>query len=51
MASSMLLRGLEGRSGYLLKERLVFLYKSMCLGTLSHPQEQFNSAVLCLDLM
>jgi hypothetical protein len=50
-ASSMLLRGLEGRSGHLLKERLVFLQKSMCLGVLSRPQEQFNSAVLCLNLM
>ena len=45
-ASSMLLGGLKGRSGYLLKERLAFLQKSMCSGVLSRPQEQFNSAVL-----
>jgi hypothetical protein len=50
-ASFILLRGLEGRSGYLLKERLVFLQKSMCLGVLSCPQEHFNLAVLCLNLL
>jgi len=39
-ASFMLLGGLKGRSGHLLKERLVFLQKSMCSGVLSRPQEQ-----------
>jgi len=50
-ASFMLLEGLKGRSGHLLKERLVFLQKRMCLGVLSRPQEQFNSAVSCLNLL
>jgi hypothetical protein len=50
-ASFILLGGLVGRSGHLLKERLVFLQKSMCSGVLSRPQEQFNSAVLCLNLV
>jgi hypothetical protein len=50
-ASSMLLGGLKGRSAYLLTERLVFLLERMCSGVLSRPQEQFNSAVSCLNLM
>jgi hypothetical protein len=50
-ASFILLRGLEGRSSHLLKDCLVFLQKSMCLGVLSRPQEQFNSAVSYLNLM
>jgi hypothetical protein len=50
-ASFILLGGLEDRSGHLPKERLVFLQKSMCLGVLSRPQEHFNSAVSCLNLL
>jgi hypothetical protein len=50
-ASFILLGGLEGRSGHLPKERLVFLQKSMCSGVLSRAQEHFNSAVSCLNLL
>jgi hypothetical protein len=50
-ASFILLGGLEGRSGHLPKERLVFLQKSMCSGVLIRPQEQFNSAESCLNLV
>lgn len=45
-ASPILLGGLKGWTGHLLKECLVFLQKSMCSGVLSRPHEQFSLAVL-----
>jgi hypothetical protein len=54
-ASFILLRGLEGRSGHLLKERLVFLQKSMCLGVLTFKSParaiQFSCVVSEFDVV
>jgi hypothetical protein len=45
-ASFILLGGLVGRSGHLLKERLVFLQKSMCSGVKSPARAvQFSCVV------